>query len=264
MSNPLADMEKPDVIFCIGTNMTECHPVAATRLKKALRNGAKMIVADPRRIGLSDLADVNLSHYRTSADREHSLFWVSQPTAWTSGATGETPLRIGSSVAWSLPVDGKVGMLEHSGKGIGALRDSMLEKQLLMQTLGARLLEEPVANETATAVRERHSGEQASLRVIAQVASAGLTKAMRAAIWWASSEPAPADVDAAITLNTDFLASRLTPEELKALLLSWQSDAVSFSTLHHNLQRGGIMRPGVSAEQELAAIQRGTSLPKLV
>jgi formate dehydrogenase major subunit len=60
MSNPLADMEKPDVIFCIGTNMTECHPVAATRLKRALARGAKMIVADPRHIGLADLADIYL------------------------------------------------------------------------------------------------------------------------------------------------------------------------------------------------------------
>jgi formylmethanofuran dehydrogenase subunit B len=60
MSNPLADMEKPDVIFAIGTNMTECHPVAATRLKKALRHGAKMIVADPRRIPLAELAEVYL------------------------------------------------------------------------------------------------------------------------------------------------------------------------------------------------------------
>jgi predicted molibdopterin-dependent oxidoreductase YjgC len=60
MSNPLPDMEKPDVIFCIGTNMTEAHPVAATRLKKALARGAKMIVADPRRIGLTDLADLHL------------------------------------------------------------------------------------------------------------------------------------------------------------------------------------------------------------
>ena len=58
MSNPLADMEKPDVIFCIGTNMTECHPVAATRLKRALKRGAKLIVADPRRIGLAELADL--------------------------------------------------------------------------------------------------------------------------------------------------------------------------------------------------------------
>lgn len=60
MSNPLADMEKPDVIFCIGTNMTECHPVAATRIKRALAKGAKMIVADPRHIGLADLADLYL------------------------------------------------------------------------------------------------------------------------------------------------------------------------------------------------------------
>lgn len=60
MSNPLADMEKPDVIFCIGTNMTEAHPVAATRLKKAIRRGAKLIVADPRRIPLARRADLYL------------------------------------------------------------------------------------------------------------------------------------------------------------------------------------------------------------
>ncbi len=60
MSNPLADMEKADVMFCIGTNMTECHPVAATRLKKALARGARLIVADPRRVPLADLADIHL------------------------------------------------------------------------------------------------------------------------------------------------------------------------------------------------------------
>lgn len=53
-------MEKPDVIFCIGTNMTECHPVAATRLKKAMARGAKMIVADPRKTGLAEIADLYL------------------------------------------------------------------------------------------------------------------------------------------------------------------------------------------------------------
>ena len=60
MSNPLEDMEKPDVIFCIGTNMTECHPVAATRLKRAMARGAKLVVADPRRITLAEKADVYL------------------------------------------------------------------------------------------------------------------------------------------------------------------------------------------------------------
>ena len=60
MSNPLVDMQKPDVIFCIGTNMTECHPVAATGLKKAIARGAKLIVADPRRIGLAELSHLYL------------------------------------------------------------------------------------------------------------------------------------------------------------------------------------------------------------
>jgi formate dehydrogenase major subunit len=60
MSNPLADLEKADVYLCIGTNMTECHPVAATRLKKALARGAKLIVADPRYIKLAELAHLYL------------------------------------------------------------------------------------------------------------------------------------------------------------------------------------------------------------
>jgi predicted molibdopterin-dependent oxidoreductase YjgC len=60
MSNPLSDLEKADVFFCIGTNMTECHPVAATRLKKALTRGSKLIVADPRYIKLAELSHLYL------------------------------------------------------------------------------------------------------------------------------------------------------------------------------------------------------------
>lgn len=60
MSNPLRDMDKPDTIFAIGTNMTECHPVAATGLKKALNKGAKLVVADPRKTRLAELAHLHL------------------------------------------------------------------------------------------------------------------------------------------------------------------------------------------------------------
>lgn len=60
MSNPYTDMTKTNLAFCIGTNMTECHPVAATFLKKAIARGAKLIVADPRRIRLAELAHLYL------------------------------------------------------------------------------------------------------------------------------------------------------------------------------------------------------------
>ncbi len=45
-------VEKADVILVIGANPTDAHPVFASRMKKRLRAGAKLIVIDPRRIDL--------------------------------------------------------------------------------------------------------------------------------------------------------------------------------------------------------------------
>jgi formate dehydrogenase major subunit len=45
-------VDDADVIFVIGANPTEGHPVFASRMKRRLRAGAKLIVADPHRIGL--------------------------------------------------------------------------------------------------------------------------------------------------------------------------------------------------------------------
>jgi formate dehydrogenase major subunit len=47
-----------DVIMVIGANPTEAHPVFASRLKRRLRQGAKLIVVDPRRIELVDAPHV--------------------------------------------------------------------------------------------------------------------------------------------------------------------------------------------------------------
>ena len=45
-------VEKADVIMVIGANPTDGHPVFASRMKKRLRDGAKLIVVDPRAIDL--------------------------------------------------------------------------------------------------------------------------------------------------------------------------------------------------------------------
>jgi formate dehydrogenase major subunit len=45
-------VEKSDVVVVIGANPTDAHPVFASRLKKRLRAGARLIVIDPRRIDL--------------------------------------------------------------------------------------------------------------------------------------------------------------------------------------------------------------------
>ena len=45
-------VEQADVVMIVGANPTDGHPVFASRLKKRLREGAKLIVIDPRRIDL--------------------------------------------------------------------------------------------------------------------------------------------------------------------------------------------------------------------
>ncbi|WP_354683651.1 formate dehydrogenase subunit alpha [Cupriavidus necator] len=53
VSNPVMDVDKAEVVIVIGANPSVNHPVAASWIKNAVKNGTKLIVADPRR---SDLA----------------------------------------------------------------------------------------------------------------------------------------------------------------------------------------------------------------
>jgi formate dehydrogenase major subunit len=56
-------VEHTDVAIVIGANPTDGHPVFASRLKKRLRQGAKLIVIDPRRIDLVRTPHVEAAHH---------------------------------------------------------------------------------------------------------------------------------------------------------------------------------------------------------
>ncbi len=58
MTNSFGEFENAKLFFCIGTNMTEAHPVASYFLKRAVKKGAKLIVVDPRKQPLADIADI--------------------------------------------------------------------------------------------------------------------------------------------------------------------------------------------------------------
>lgn len=58
MTNSIPEIENNDVLFVIGSNTTETHPIIGLRMKKAAGKGAKIIVADPRKINLVKFADL--------------------------------------------------------------------------------------------------------------------------------------------------------------------------------------------------------------
>jgi formate dehydrogenase alpha subunit len=62
MTNSIDEIEGCPVIFVIGSNTTEAHPVISYRMKRAVKKGSVLIVADPRRIGLTRWATRHFQH----------------------------------------------------------------------------------------------------------------------------------------------------------------------------------------------------------
>jgi len=58
MTNSISEIQGTDTIFIIGSNTTEAHPVIGSQIKRAVKNGANLIVADPRKIGITEVANI--------------------------------------------------------------------------------------------------------------------------------------------------------------------------------------------------------------
>jgi len=60
MTNSFSEFVRAKMFMIIGSNMVEAHPVAATFVKNAVMRGAQLIVVDPRRHALVDLATLHV------------------------------------------------------------------------------------------------------------------------------------------------------------------------------------------------------------
>ncbi|MCB9677696.1 MAG: molybdopterin-dependent oxidoreductase [Alphaproteobacteria bacterium] len=60
MTNSIPEIRDADMLFVIGSNTSEAHPIIAMEMKRAVRRGAKLVVADPRAIWLTKIADHHL------------------------------------------------------------------------------------------------------------------------------------------------------------------------------------------------------------
>jgi hypothetical protein len=78
-------------------------------------------------------------------------------------------------------------------------------------------------------------------------------------VWWGGSEPT--DEDTKFELNKDFFQTRMTPDQLRSLVLALQASAISYETFYFNLMNGGMTRPDVSAEDEQNQIDAETPEP---
>lgn len=199
-----------------------------------------------------DIVEINISHYRTSADLEHGRHFTGLPVPVVSGVDSSTKLRVGSMVAWVLPDhQAKAYYLEFTGQGLISLEKALSEKQSQLASLSARLLDNSKkGSEAADTVRLRYMSETASLAAVARAVEALLNKAYKTVAIMEGLEEA----SVSIKLDKEFLDARLSSAELRELVGAYISGGISKETLVYNLRRGDLLSPDRKDMEEVNAL----------
>ena len=211
---------------------------------------------------LIDLANVCLSHYRSSADLEHGRHFTALPQAYITGVDPDEyqqGIHVGSGTACVIPNEqAKVGFLEFSGQGLGSLERAIEQKERMMAVLGARLLEGPKGVEAAETARIRQNTETSILGTMVKSVGHGIERSLKFMAEWEGLNPD----DVKVNMNNDFIDVRLPYQEVIALVQSYQMGGISLDTLLHNLKQGEVIPHDVTVEEEMERILAGQDQPE--
>ena len=199
---------------------------------------------------LIDLVDLNLAHYRTSADYENGCHLTGLSQAVITGHQVDEGEKIfyGSPYAWVFASpDAKAQILSMDNDFV-ALTGNLEKTEQQMAILGARLLiAEKKDSETAQTAQIHRMGEQSILSERAQTISTLLTKSLVTFAEWAGSPG-----KWSITLNREFAPVGATPQEIAEWLKGWSMGAPGFSDaeLFSRMERREMLSDDVTLEEE--------------
>ena len=210
---------------------------------------------------LLDLVNVNIKHYQLKADHAHALHFVALPTPWITGidpSGDDTPSSVGPSKLWIIPnEEAKVGMLEFTGAGIESIEKELTRMEQMMAQLGAKILM-PSKDfaETATAEKIKATGETSMLASIVSAINLQINIVSSWSALWMNASKFESKI------NKDFVVSRMSPQEIVALIAAWQKGAISKETMFENLKKGEVIDSEANFDEEELKIDNelGTEL----
>lgn len=203
--------------------------------------GATNNDATPDNPPLFDLADLNIAHFRNSADHEESLFFAGQAQVWLTGENisqeqidmMETAgVYVGSRAIGIAP--GGVQMLQ--AQPVSALAEEMKEKREQMSALGARLIT-PDAVRTATEAAADDRTSHSVLSIICDNVSDGY----RMALTWCARFAGTSDaVD--FTIDTEWTGKQFDAQQLQSVVAAVQGGMVPASDFYTYARAIGLIR----------------------
>lgn len=191
---------------------------------------------------LLDLAQLNIAHYRNSADFEEMVFIVGQPTTVISGLSitwakeilgGE--VKMGSTSALMLPEGADAKYLEVSESQIAL--EAMKHKEQQAVAIGARLVNDATVQRTAKEAAMDDAAEQSVLLSAAVNVNAAYRRALVSAAEFAGAEITD---DMGYEINTDFEILTLDAAAIAARVKMWADGAITFTEVRSILRRAGI------------------------
>lgn len=207
---------------------------------------------------LSDIADVNVAHYRNSADYEESCFITGQPSLFiTHSLTSEQfeeynpdGLILGSRAGHVLGETGSAILLQASPNNL--VMEAMKAKEQAMVMIGARIITDRGGNETAEGARIRFASENSVLGDIVSNLSQGLEKAIGYVC-----EFMGVTGDYYFEINSEFYDKSVDPQMIMSMITLLDRNLIGDIDIFERLQSAGLIDTArtldnVREERELA------------
>lgn len=195
---------------------------------------------------LYDLAQINIGHYRNSADYEEGIFIHGQGTLFISSEQSNEAfaqanpngILVGARSGHFLGPNGSAQLVQMEANA--AAREAMIDKQEQMVSIGARLITSTAPNQTAEAARIASSSETSVLSTISDNVSSAITQALKYACEFMGANPELVKYQ----LNKDFFDSKIDPQLVMALIQLADRGDIAKSDIRHSLRRADFFKDG--------------------
>lgn len=205
---------------------------------------------------LGALVEINLGHYRNSADYEDSVWFCGQVQPWMSGLDREwrthleeTGVKVGSRTPLLLPKDGSFGYAQAQPNMLA--KEAMDSKRDYMVALGARLIEQNSAVKTATQASSEQTASTSLLSICVSNVSEAYTRVLNWCAIWAGVKNA----GCRYTISQEFITRVADAQLVTALVAAWQSGAVRDADLVRYLQKLDVIDPGDDPQDVIQSIK---------
>jgi len=200
---------------------------------------------------LLELAEINIAHYRNSADFEEAAFIAGQPTLVITGLTQgwvdknfKNGVKIGSRSGLPLPKEADAKLLQPEEVTMSERGMEMKKEEMI--SVGARLVTDGGQAETAEAARIKHAADASVLSVVVKNINLAYKDAITVAIKF--NQRGDVIPDYIFAINSDFFASKLSPQELAVIVQAWQGGAFDQATMLMMLKKGKIIEHDADLE----------------